>query len=100
MLESDPDAKAMLMEYNNLPMPNQTSPARKSDNSSGTSSGPTPSRQAPCPRAEAAIETRPTEIASGRANEINRFDWAQSAGEPWRRPALDQGPIGRPHDVV
>jgi nitrite reductase (NO-forming) len=23
MLESDPDAKAMLKEYNNLPMPNQ-----------------------------------------------------------------------------
>jgi nitrite reductase (NO-forming) len=24
MLESDPDAKAMLKEYNNLPMPNQS----------------------------------------------------------------------------
>jgi hypothetical protein len=59
----------MLKEYNNLPIPNQTL------------SDAEIRLQAPCPRAEAAIEAASTEIASGRANEINRVDWAQSSGE-------------------
>ena len=46
MLQTDADAKAMLKEYNNIPMPNQSLSDAEISSTSSTSSGTTRSRRA------------------------------------------------------
>ena len=58
MLESDRDARAMLKEYNNLPMPNQNLSDAEIQRYIRYFSGPTRSRRALCPRAEPATDER------------------------------------------